>query len=1275
MSAVPLQRSFTLVPAPYLKDEVPLDQLWPSLSRGNRKTWQNLLDEHRVIILADAGAGKTYELKSTAERLASAGHPSFFLRLEDIDDTFGTAFEVGSAEAFETWLLGSDEAWFFLDSVDEIRLSEPRAFEIAIEAFASRLQGALQRTHVYISSRPYAWRPSIDQALIEKLLPHERLRQEATGAEAEAADDIFGADEKNKVGNEGEAETLQVYLLAPLEDVDVTLFAEHRAVANIKEFLIALERGNLLTLAQSPFDLQDLISAWLHDGQLGSRLAVLQGSVRRLLARALAAEPGAPAAERALAGAQLLALAATLTGLSNIRLPHAGGVNAIDPHLILSGWNDIEIKTLLGSGVFGDPIFGEVRFRHREIRELLAAEWTNDQLSRRGGRDQLDMLIFRSIYGVDLLPPRLRPLLPWLIIFDAISRDRILGKQPEIAIEGGDAASLSTDVRQKLLTTLIERVVAPTSELRGLDNSAIARIAQRDLEAPIRNLIDQYQDNDDALFVLGRLVWQGELAACVDPLSFIASNPARGIYARLVAIRAVATVGTATDIYKLWRSINEDGHPIPRRLLAELGEYAVVDGETVDLLLESIELLEPRQEFEVTGLTQALNRFIERAPLTPGGATGGILSVLAHGLERYLARQPHIERGECRVSQEFQWVMSPALHIVERLITGRSPAALAPSCLAILAAVPALRFWHGDDFDDRKSVVDALVPAWVELNDALFWYTAEQYRLGKDATGERLVDDWPITFVRHFWKFDAASFSRTLAWIAARDFFDDKLLALARSFTTYVESGRQAEQLEQLKAAVAHDPDLAEALSLKLNPPKKEEGRRYERLDRKYKLEREERDRKDADNRAKFVAELTANPELVRHPPGVKRGQLSRIHYNLLRSIEGDGMRSSRAQGADWRALIPEFGATIAEAYRDAALAHWRVYKPGLRSEGSETNQIPYSLIFAMAGLDIELEADGAATALSKTQVRRAFRYAPWELNGFPRWFEHLYRAWPQIGRQFLWTEILWELANTPADQALHYIISDIIYYAPWLHAEFSPLLFEWLCDHQAPNVATLGNLRTIIIGGRGVTPAEIAALARRKLDDSATPVDQRAVWYALWVDCEPAPAISALENVFASEILAEPQQFAMAFSVALLGGRSDMSPASAFGLFKTPTFLKQLYLLLHGAIPVSDDIERAGKGVYSPTLRDDAQDARERLFALLDQIPGELSYNAIRELAANHAVPHYRHYLQAQAYRHAVNDGDLVAWKVQEVADFARRLKAFPPDPVSTGGAAHATY
>lgn len=57
----------------------------------------------------------------------------FFIRIEDIEDGFEAAFEVGSVHAFESWLDFQEEAWIFLDSADEARLENPRAFEKAIK--------------------------------------------------------------------------------------------------------------------------------------------------------------------------------------------------------------------------------------------------------------------------------------------------------------------------------------------------------------------------------------------------------------------------------------------------------------------------------------------------------------------------------------------------------------------------------------------------------------------------------------------------------------------------------------------------------------------------------------------------------------------------------------------------------------------------------------------------------------------------------------------------------------------------------------------------------------------------------------------------------------------------------------------------------------------------------------------------------------------------------------------------------------------------------------
>ena len=284
---------------------------------------------------------------------------------------------------------------------------------------------------------------------------------------------------------------------------------------------------------------------------------------------------------------------------------------------------------------------------------------------------------------------------------------------------------------------------------------------------------------------------------------------------------------------------------------------------------------------------------------------------------------------------------------------------------------------------------------------------------------------------------------------------------------------------------------------------------------------------------------------------------LSSEQYHLLQIIEGDKSRNSRAQGANWAALIPEFGVAVAEAYRDAAIAFWRAYKAGIRSEGADTNSIPYALIFAMSGLDIELrDSEKTGLVLRKTDARRALRYVLWELNGFPRWFEKFYRAWPKISRDFLWKEVEWELKHTPSEQSLYYVLHDLVYYAPWLHTEFAPLLSSWLSQHQAPNQDCLRYCRAIMIGG-GLAAADIATLSVRKIADPGTPPEQLATWHALRTDADPARGVPALNGLFDSGTLLDPVGFVSSFSVALIGGRRNVSPI--FGHFKTPSYLKVL--------------------------------------------------------------------------------------------------------------------
>src|SRR5277367_4914196 len=80
-------------------------------------TWEDALAHPCVVLLGEAGMGKTAELRAQAHRLPTQGRAAFFLRVEALaEDGVQLAIE-GDSDEFEQWKQGVAEAWFFLDSV------------------------------------------------------------------------------------------------------------------------------------------------------------------------------------------------------------------------------------------------------------------------------------------------------------------------------------------------------------------------------------------------------------------------------------------------------------------------------------------------------------------------------------------------------------------------------------------------------------------------------------------------------------------------------------------------------------------------------------------------------------------------------------------------------------------------------------------------------------------------------------------------------------------------------------------------------------------------------------------------------------------------------------------------------------------------------------------------------------------------------------------------------------------------------------------------------
>jgi hypothetical protein len=407
---------------------------------GKPQRWHEIEDERRVLILADPGAGKTVEALTRARKLQERGKKAFFIRIEAIDATFENNFEIGADDEFLAWLASNEEAWFFLDSVDEAQLETPRALENAIRIFGERIHAARERARIFITSREDAWQALPDRTLVEQYLPCGAPAEEDTSRTSDPL--------------------LKVFRLTGLLEDEIALFASHYGVGDVAAFVDAIRRGNLMTLAERPFDLKALIRKWLADRALGSRFGVLQRMIELQLGPLSAASATVRIdAAKARAGAQALAGAAMLTGKAIICLPD--GVlspDRIDPRELLPDWTERELDALLRTGIFDDIVYTSVRFRHREIRELLGAEWAHYLLGQPGSRARVENLFFRESYGEQVIVPRTRPTLTWLILLDEEVRDKALALAPGIASEGGDPSRLPLNVRRAMLADIVERI-------------------------------------------------------------------------------------------------------------------------------------------------------------------------------------------------------------------------------------------------------------------------------------------------------------------------------------------------------------------------------------------------------------------------------------------------------------------------------------------------------------------------------------------------------------------------------------------------------------------------------------------------------------------------------------------------------------------------------------------------------------------------------------------------------------------------------------------------
>ena len=767
-------------------------------------------------------------------------------------------------------------------------------------------------------------------------------------------------------------------------------------------------------------------------------------------------------------------------------------------------------------------------------------------------------------------------------------------------------------------------------------------------------MIRQYENNEDLVAFLLRMVWLGQLILALPEAMKFSLMPTAEKYTRITAFRAVIAIGSDEDIEKIRQNFLMESSELKREWLAELVEGIQLTTKTLTWLLACLEKIGPEKPYSVDLLTERVSEIADVSKIE-------ILPQFVSGLNWLLSLPPMIERLYCDVPEKFKWLMLPACKAVERLILTHHPASLEIDCLAILHKFTTLRDYGSNDLNKIKIDFSQLVPSWKELNWCLFWYEVKKSR-ERVATkrGERLTDFWRVSIFGSIWRFQASDFENAAEEINRQAFLDNKLVALSIAFRLYRENDRPRAWRMKFKKLVAGNDELSECLNSYLRPPpKSKEELRWKKQEAKWKKEAEAHRRKTEKHHADWKKFLNENFDKNKADLQNKPGTLTNPLLYLFEQTRNKNGSSSRWTEYNWKTLISEYGEKISEFYRDGTVSFWRNYEPKLRSQGAPFNQTPYAVIIGLTGLEIEAyETKGWPGNLRNREVELACKYASFELNGFPTWFSKIFDMHPYIVCEFFIQEIKYELSIEKQKENIHYIIDDLSWSGLWAWDKLANHIYDIL-KKEPKNLSNLDALLKILQGS-ALSDNLIEKLASRKCR-SLKNQEHLARWFAVWIGVFPNGAITSLKKQLKEIIDPKTQtMFAMVFVTQLLGSRMG-SGSTVREKFKTPEHLKSLYLLMHKYIRREEDINRAGGGAYSPGLRDNAQDARSSLFNLLNQIPGKESFLALCDIANLHPDEEARSWMLVSAKKKAEQDGNIEPWPASEVREFYDKLERTP--------------
>ena len=568
MGVVELGRSFEPARDDPAETDRTLIRAFARASGREPMGWKQLLELPRVVLLGEAGSGKTAEMRFCAAQLNGAGCQAFFAPIEHAaaGPLFGAIETENAKSKFAAWLQGTDTGWLFLDSVDESRL---KGLELrrALLNVQSATKGARDRIRIIVSCRVSDWQPNADRDLVAELLP-------VLGPQESAAPDSNVAQH-----DEGKPDPRpSVFVFVPLNTGQVKLLASRCCgVADPDRFWQAIEDAQLEAFTTRPRDVRWLAQYWRRHGNFGRFTEMVEENIQeRLKEHNLAhqrqrdidlatARHGAVTLAAATAFCRELAFLAP--DRESLTVPLTGGMLVEE---LLPDWLGDERDALLSRALFDPATYGRVRFHHRTVADYLAAEWLERILDCGVPPSAIENLYTVRAHGHTFIDDALAPVAAWLAGRRSDIRQHVRRIEPEILIQHGDPGSLPEEERLEILRQFLDALSRGEPSRESITYEALERFSTPGFGPAIARLMAEYRDQPEALILLVRVARHARLGECVELVFDLATS-----------------VGPA-DLYAIY-ALEQIGTPDQRRQLAEhaVAQMNVVEEHYISAVLEA----------------------------------------------------------------------------------------------------------------------------------------------------------------------------------------------------------------------------------------------------------------------------------------------------------------------------------------------------------------------------------------------------------------------------------------------------------------------------------------------------------------------------------------------------------------------------------------------------------------------------------------------------------------------------------------------------------------